>query len=171
MQSASDLREPSAPSANINPQLVRFWPEAALQCSHHGRSNPRRIPVHPHHGAERLEPEGIAETKEKRRRAVFVDDRLGYGRAQLRHAFAEPLGHAAAMKRQVCNSRAFHPFDCIRPLVRIASLSGLAAIRYREHRPAKTVSRAERPATPTHKEAPRPSSRPRAVLFLSDPCE
>ena len=38
----------------------------------------------------------------------MIDDALGDGSAELRHALREPCGDAATMQRQISNSGAFH---------------------------------------------------------------
>src|SRR5208337_5044177 len=58
-------------------------------------------PVHPHHRAERLEPEAVGKPAQQLVAAIFVDDRLGDHRAQPGYAIAKPFGHAAAMERKV----------------------------------------------------------------------
>ena len=71
--------------------------EAALQCAHDRGGDARRVPIHSHHRAQCLKPERIAETREKRRRTVVVDDRLGDRCAEPGHAFGQPLRNPAAV--------------------------------------------------------------------------
>src|ERR1700752_1801572 len=66
------------------------------------------MPVHSHHRAQRLEPEGIAQPREKSRGAIILDDGFGDSRTQFGHSFGKPLRHAAAMERKICDARAFH---------------------------------------------------------------
>jgi hypothetical protein len=46
----------AATAAYMDSEFILDWPEAAFQRANTG-DNAGRVPVHPHHGAERLEPE------------------------------------------------------------------------------------------------------------------
>src|SRR5262245_27361055 len=70
-------RESSAPAADVDAEFIRPRGEAALQSAHDGCGDARRMPVHSHHGAERLEPERVAETREEGRCAVIPNDTFG----------------------------------------------------------------------------------------------
>ena len=59
------------------------------------------MPVHPHDGAEGLEPERVRQPAQQLVTAILEDDRLGDHRAQARHALAQPWRHAATMQRQI----------------------------------------------------------------------
>ena len=59
------------------------------------------MPVHAHHGAERLEPKRVGKPAQQLVAAIFMDDRLADHGAQARHALAKPFRHAAAVKRQI----------------------------------------------------------------------
>jgi hypothetical protein len=63
------------------------------------------MPIHPHHNAEGLEPEGMGQTAQELVAAVVMDDRFGDHRAEPRHALAEPGRHPAAMQGQIGASR------------------------------------------------------------------
>ena len=52
----------AAAAANVDPEFTRERCEGALQRANHAGSDARRVPVHTHHGTERLEPEGVGET-------------------------------------------------------------------------------------------------------------
>src|SRR5262245_547675 len=111
-------REPSAAAADVDSEFIRPWGEAALQRSHDGCSDARRVPVHSHHGAERLEPERVAETREESRSAVIPNDGFGDRRAEFGHPFGEPLRDVAAVQGKVCESGAFHVvIICLTPLL------------------------------------------------------
>src|SRR5262245_20548000 len=101
-------RESAAPAANIKTQLFSTRSEAALERAHNGSRDSRGVPIHPHDRAQRLKPKRIAQSREKRRSAVIMNDGFGDGRAKFGHALGEPLRHAAAMQRQICGSGAFH---------------------------------------------------------------
>ena len=52
-------RMSAAPAADMDAELARQRTEAALQRADDARGDAGRMPVHSHHGAERLEPEGM----------------------------------------------------------------------------------------------------------------
>src|SRR5207253_2378561 len=49
----------AAPAADVNAELAAAQRERALQRPEHARGDAGRVPVHPHHRAERLEPERL----------------------------------------------------------------------------------------------------------------
>src|SRR5437868_15145425 len=59
-------REATAAPANVDTEFVRAQGETALERAHHGRGDARRVPIHPHHRAQRLKPKRIAQAGEKR---------------------------------------------------------------------------------------------------------
>ena len=101
-------RVTAAAAADVDAELVRARVQPALRGAQHRRRDAGRMPVHPHHAAERLEPERIAQPAEQRRLAVVMDDALRDGRAERRHPRRQPRRHASAMERQIGNARAFH---------------------------------------------------------------
>jgi hypothetical protein len=101
-------REPAATAANIDAEIICARLKAALQGSHNGCCDARRVPVHAHHSAERLKPEGVAQAREEERCAVVLDDGFGDGDAQFGHPLGKPLRNAAAVKREICDSSPFH---------------------------------------------------------------
>src|SRR5262245_33343117 len=101
-------RMSSAAAADVYPEFIRTRREAALQSAHDGCCNARRVPVHPHDRTERLEPEGVTETREESRCSVILNNSFGDGRAESGHPFGQPLRNTPAMKRKVCDSGAFH---------------------------------------------------------------
>ena len=100
----SVARMAAAASADVDPKLVRARIESALQGAKHGRGDAGGMPIHPHHAAERLEPERIAQPAEERRMAVVMDDAFRNGGAERRHARGQPLRHASAMQRKIGNA-------------------------------------------------------------------
>ena len=94
-----------AAAADVQAQLVLDGPEAALERADHAGGDPRRVPVHPHHRAERLEPERVATAGAAprcgRTRARSPRRSRGRGAPSAR----QPRGHAPAVQRQVGGSR------------------------------------------------------------------
>src|SRR4051794_15481839 len=78
-------RMPAAPAADMNAEFVREWRETALQRAEDARRDAGRVPIHPHDGAERLEPEWVGEPAQKFVTAIFEDDRFGDHRSEARH--------------------------------------------------------------------------------------
>ena len=58
-------RLPAAPAADVEPELALARGEAALQRAEDAGGDARGVPVHPHHRAEGLEPEGMGEAAEE----------------------------------------------------------------------------------------------------------
>ena len=50
-----------AAAADVDPELARKGREAALECADDAGGDARGVPVHSHHGPERLEPEGVVQ--------------------------------------------------------------------------------------------------------------
>ena len=97
-----------ASAADVQAELGGTRIQAALEGAHDRGRDPRRVPVHPHDGAERLEPEWIAEPREELRRTIVVNHALGDGRAERRHALGQPLRHAPAVQRKISDAGSFH---------------------------------------------------------------
>ena len=97
-------RMPPAAAADVKPELALDRPEAALERADHAGGDPRRVPVHPHHRAERLEPERVRQPAQHLGAPVLVRDRLDDHAAEARHARREPGGHAPAVQGQVGGS-------------------------------------------------------------------
>jgi hypothetical protein len=49
-------RMPAAAATDMDPQFAPERRETALQCADYAGRDARRVPIHAHHGAERLEP-------------------------------------------------------------------------------------------------------------------
>ncbi len=90
-----------APAADMNAELMRHRRQPAFQGADDAGGNAGGMPVHAHDGAEGLEPEGMRDATEKFVAPVMNDDRLGNDGAEPGHAFAEPPGNPAAMKRKI----------------------------------------------------------------------
>src|SRR6188768_4112665 len=59
------------------------------------------MPVHPHHCAEGLEPEGIGKAAKQLIAAIMMHDSLAHDGAEPGHAVRQPGRHAATMQRQI----------------------------------------------------------------------
>src|SRR5690606_20811380 len=94
-------RLPSAAAADIDAELVLERREPPFQRTDDARRDARRVPVHPHHGAERLEPERMREPAKQLVAAVVMDDRLGDHASERGHAGGEPCRNPAAVQRKV----------------------------------------------------------------------
>jgi len=91
----------SPPAADMDAELAGERGKAALQRADDAGRNPRRMPVHAHHRAERLKPERMGQPPQELVAAVVMDDRLGHHRPEVRHAVGEPPRHGAAMQRKI----------------------------------------------------------------------
>ena len=85
-------RMPAAAAADMDAEFARERREAALQRADHAGRDAGGMPVHPHHGAERLEPERMRQTAQEFVAAIMMHDRLGDHRAKPRHALASHGG-------------------------------------------------------------------------------
>jgi hypothetical protein len=94
-------RMPAAAAAHMQAELALERREPALERTDHAGGDAGRMPVHPHHGAERLEPERMRQPAQQLVAPVVKHDRLADHRAEPAHALAEPRRHASAMQRQV----------------------------------------------------------------------
>ena len=88
-------------AADVKPEFACERGKAAFQRAEHAGGDARGMPVHAHHGAERLEPEGMRQTAEQFVAAVMVDDRLAHRRPEPRHAAGEPGRHTPAMQGEI----------------------------------------------------------------------
>ena len=101
-------RVPPAAAADVQTEFVGPRIEAALERPQHRRRDARRVPVHPHDAAQRLEPERIAQPGQQLGRAVVKQTLSDDRRAERGHPLREPRRHAPAMQRQIGDARAFH---------------------------------------------------------------
>src|SRR5690606_24932892 len=98
-------RVPAAAAADVDAELVLERSEPALQRADDARRDARRVPVHPHHGAERLEPERMREPSQQLVAAVVMDDRLDDHTSESGHASGEPGRNPAAVQRDRKSTR------------------------------------------------------------------
>jgi hypothetical protein len=91
----------SATAADVDSELLLKRPETALQSADHAGGDARGVPVHSHHGAERLEPEGVRQPLEEFVAAVVMDDCLRDDGPEAGHALGEPRGDASTMQREI----------------------------------------------------------------------
>jgi hypothetical protein len=109
-------------SSRANPCSFSVWPSCAASSarlrkasdspytfSGTGNGCPSRRAQKANYRTESLNPERIAETGQECRAPVVMDDALGDGRAERRHARRQPRPHTAAVQREIGNARALHP--------------------------------------------------------------
>ncbi len=94
-------RVPAATAADVQAKLGRARLEPAFQRADDAGGDARRMPVHPHHRAERLEPERVRQPTQQLVAAVVKHNRLGHHRAEPRHPVGQPLRNPAAVQRQI----------------------------------------------------------------------
>jgi hypothetical protein len=94
-------RVPAAPAADMHPKLRFERSEPALQGADDAGGDPGRVPVHTHHHAERLEPEGMGEPPQQLLRAVVMDNGLTDDGAQPGHARGKPRRDPPAVQRKI----------------------------------------------------------------------
>jgi len=75
------------------------------------------MPIHPHDGAERLEPERVGDAPQQLVAPVVMNDRLANHRAEAAHSLRGPLRHLSAMERQIGASSpsSLHHFSQLQP--------------------------------------------------------
>ena len=78
------MAPPSA--ADVQPQLPLDRRQAALERSQHAGGDPRAVPVHAHHAAERLEPERVRQPPQHFVTPVVQHQRLDEDAPEPRHA-------------------------------------------------------------------------------------
>src|SRR5262249_50691124 len=106
----------AAPAADVDAKLSLQRREPALERTEHGSGDAGGMPVHPHHGAERLKPERMRKAAQEILASIVMHDGLGDDRAEPRHALAQPRRDAAAMQRQVGASAALsHRIQLLAP--------------------------------------------------------
>jgi hypothetical protein len=92
---------PATPAADIEAEFLFDRLQPAFQRANDTGGDSRRVPVHPHDRAERLEPERMRQPAQQLLATIFVDDSLADHGAELGHALAEPGRNPSAMQRQV----------------------------------------------------------------------
>ena len=128
-----DCRPASA--ADVDAELVRLRIQSPLQRAHHRRRDAGGVPVHPHHRAQRLEPERIAQPRQKRGSAVVIaatlsDDR-GAERRHPRRPATAARGRRAAEGRRRPIASCGHDTTAIRLLHGVARAGSSSANRLR----------------------------------------
>src|SRR5437660_3607781 len=91
----------AAPAADVNAEFLLQRRQPALESADDTRRDARRVPVHAHHGAEGLEPEGAGETSKQFVPAIVMDDGLRYDRTQPGHPVRQPFGDMSAVQRPI----------------------------------------------------------------------
>src|SRR4051812_18543906 len=91
-------------AANMEAELALQRPEAALQRADDAGGDARRMPVHAHHGSERLEPERMGKPAQKLIASEMMHDRLGDDSTEARHADPQPLRDTTAVQREIGTS-------------------------------------------------------------------
>src|SRR3954454_792555 len=82
-------RVPSSSTADVNAEFLRQRCQSALQGTNDAGGDARGVPVHAHHGSERLKPEGMGEVPQKLVPAIVMHDRLAHHGAEPRHSVCE----------------------------------------------------------------------------------
>jgi len=88
---------PAAAAADMDPQFAPERRETALQRADNAGRDARRVPIHSHHGAERLEPERMSEAPQQFVAPVVMHDSLADHRAQSGHPIGEPFRYMPAV--------------------------------------------------------------------------
>src|SRR3954447_11455288 len=88
-------------AADIDAELVLERTKSALQRADHGSGDAGGVPVHPHHSAERLEPERMGQPLEERIATVMMHDRLRDDRAQRGHGAGKPRWNPSGVERKI----------------------------------------------------------------------
>lgn len=104
------LRVPAASAADGKAQLGETRIEPALERSHNGGGDAGRVPIHPHHAAQSLKPERIAQACEELRWPIEQNNLFGDGSSKQRHALSQPWRNMPAMEREIGRARALHFF-------------------------------------------------------------
>src|SRR3954452_1437864 len=69
-----------ASTTDVDAEFLLQRGQPALERADDARGDAGGMPVHPHHGAERLEPEWMSETPQQLVASVMMDDRLAHDR-------------------------------------------------------------------------------------------
>jgi hypothetical protein len=131
---------PPAAAADVQAEVVGDVVQADLQRVHHARGDPRGVPVHAHHGAERLEPERVRQPREPCVAPVVQHDGLGDHATQHGHPLRQPRRDRAPVQRKIRGSR-----SCTHTPVQYHRVRNPA----RPNRAAQTVHDALQPSEPT----------------------
>ena len=90
-----------AAAAHMNAKIAGERSKTALQRADNTSRDARGMPVHPHNGTKRLEPERVRQAAQQLAAPIMVDDRLADHRAELGHAIGQPSRDVAAMQWQI----------------------------------------------------------------------
>src|SRR5205814_6105297 len=91
----------AAAAADMDPQFAAERCQTALQRADDAGGYARGMPVHPHDGAERLEPEGMSETPQQLVAPVVMDNGLADHCAEAGHPVRQPFRHTPAVQRKI----------------------------------------------------------------------
>jgi len=91
----------AAAAADMQAELAGKRRQPALERADHAGGDAGGVPVHAHHGAERLEPERMGEPAQQLVAPVMMDDRFAHHRAQPGHALGQPRRHPPIVQRQI----------------------------------------------------------------------
>ncbi len=99
---------PSPPAANVEAQLAGSRIQPALERTQHGGRHSGGMPIHPHHAAERLKPEWIAQASQQLPYSALKNDGFRNGRAQFGHPVGKPSRNVSTMQWRVGSAGALH---------------------------------------------------------------
>src|SRR4051812_37464530 len=91
----------STPAADVDPELARKGREAALERADDAGGNTGGVPVHPHHGPEGLDQEGVGQPAQQPPTPVMQDNGLAQTSGEAGHRVGEPLRDSPAMQGKV----------------------------------------------------------------------
>jgi hypothetical protein len=92
-------RMPAASAADVNAQLARQRLQPAFERAEYAGGDAGGMPIHSHHSAEGLEPEGVRKAAQEFVTAVLMDDGFRDDRAQAAHPLRQPFRNVPAMQR------------------------------------------------------------------------
>src|SRR6202040_2736080 len=102
----------SPSSTDVNSELVAERCQPSLECSDDARRDAGGMPVHAHHGAKGLKPEGIGQPPQQLVASVVADNGLRHHGAKARHPIGEPTWNVPPVQRQIgVASPSCHPFS------------------------------------------------------------
>src|SRR3954452_4553010 len=88
-------------ATDVNAKFALERSKTALQGADDAGGDAGGMPVHSHHGAERLKPERMRQPLQELVTPVVVDDGLADDGAERSHALAQPWRNASAMKGEI----------------------------------------------------------------------
>jgi hypothetical protein len=91
----------AATAAHMQAKFLFKRLQPAFQCADHAGGDAGGMPIHSHHCAERLKPEGVCKTAQQFVPAIMVHDCLADDRSQPRHPGGKPLWDMTPMKGQI----------------------------------------------------------------------